>query len=275
MRRILTALLIALLFAPELPARSNRDWEDVKKLKPGTSVEIWLWSGENLSGEIDDVSDTGLRVVMVNRSHTRLGPLREVDRETIRRIASFRKPHLPDTGRWMLRGVLVGGAIGLTAGVVSDARHGGNYHWFEGALGGAGLGFFASCAALGTVGIVELARGLHRRKVVYEDKGNHLPHGDRGSITPNVLHPITPNFALPKMLHNGTTLSGACGEPGSSDLCAHLASRVTGDLTLAVHNGLLGKGLDCRRICDGESLQLQQITLAFNGMRAKVSTSIS
>lgn len=180
MRRTLTALLIVLSLAPELPARANRGWEDVKKLRAGTSIEIWLWSGENLWGEVDDVSDLGLRVIMVSRTHTRLGP-RQVDRGTIKRIAIFRKPHLPDPERWMLTGALAGGGIGLTEGVVSDARQGGNYHWFEGALGGAGLGFFASCAALGAVGIVDVARGLHRRKVVYEDKGNHLPQGDRES----------------------------------------------------------------------------------------------
>ncbi|HMD37981.1 MAG TPA: hypothetical protein VKH15_01790, partial [Candidatus Acidoferrum sp.] len=62
MRQTLTALLILLLLAPELPARTNRGWEDVKKLKPGVSVEVWLWSGEDLWGEIDEVSDTGLRI---------------------------------------------------------------------------------------------------------------------------------------------------------------------------------------------------------------------
>jgi hypothetical protein len=218
MRRTLTALLIVLLLAPELPARSNRDWEDVKKLRPGTLLEIWLWSGENLSGEIGEVSDAGLRVVIVNRAHSRFGPLREVDRGTIRRIASFQNPHLPNPGRWMLTGALAGGAIGLTAGVVSDAKHGGNYHWFEGALGGAGLGFFASCAALGAVGFVALARGLHRRKVVYEDKGNQLPHHNREGTMPNISN-LTPDFAPAKMLHNDTTLSGGHGEPGSGDLC--------------------------------------------------------
>ena len=179
MRRTLTALLILLLLAPDLPARTNRNWEEAKKLKPGTSVEVWLWSGEDLWGEIDEVSDTGLRVIMVNRTHTRLGP-RQVDRGTIRRIAIFLRPHLPDPERWMLTGALAGGTIGLTAGVVADARHGGNYHWFEGALGGAGLGFVVTCAALAAVGIADSARGLQRRKVVYEDKGEHLPQGDLG-----------------------------------------------------------------------------------------------
>jgi hypothetical protein len=36
-----------------------------------------------------------------------------------------------------------------------------------------------------------------------------------------------------------------------------------------------GKRFDCRRICDSESLQLQQITLAFNDRLATASTSIS
>jgi hypothetical protein len=59
MRRMLVAMLISLLLIPTLPARSKREWENVKKLKAGAAVEVSLWTGENLSGEVEGVSDTG------------------------------------------------------------------------------------------------------------------------------------------------------------------------------------------------------------------------
>jgi hypothetical protein len=173
MRRTLATLLIALLLALELPARSNRDWESVKKLKPGTTVEILLWSGQYLSGKIDAVTDAGLQLAPPGRHQA--GWLHEVDRASIRRIVRIHHPYLPDSRRWMLTGALAGGAVGVTAGAVADIRHGGNYHWFEGALGGAGLGFLVSCAALATVGTADVAQLPRHRKVVYEDKSNHAP----------------------------------------------------------------------------------------------------
>ena len=176
MRRTLTAVLIVLLFARELPARSNHNWENVKKLKPGTSVRVLLWSGQELSGAVDAVSSVGLRLATVGSNGPGVGWLRDIDRTSIRRIVRIRKPNLPNPERWMIRGAAAGGAIGLTTGAVSDIRRGDNYQWFEGALGGAGLGFFASCAALTAVGAVDLARGLHREKIVYEDQGNNPVH---------------------------------------------------------------------------------------------------
>jgi len=164
------------LFARELPARSNHNWENVKNLKPGTNVRVLLWSGEELSGAVDAVSDVGLQLATVGSSGPGVGWLRDIDRTSIRRIVRIRKSNLPDPKRWMLRSAVAGGAIGLTAGAVSDMEHGDNYHWFEGALGGAGLGFFASCAAQLAVGTVELAKGMRGEKVVYEDQGNNPVH---------------------------------------------------------------------------------------------------
>jgi hypothetical protein len=184
MRRTMTVLLIVLLLVPELPARSNNDWEKVKKLKPGTAVQILLWSGDNLRGRIDSVGDAGLHLTMADGSSSQTSRLSELDRISIRRIARIRQPNLPDPKRWMLTGALAGGAIGLTAGTVADLKHGGNYRWFGGGLGGAGMGFLASCMALAAVGIVDVSRGL-RRKVVYEDNVNHPPNGERGSATPS------------------------------------------------------------------------------------------
>jgi outer membrane lipoprotein SlyB len=181
MRRTLATLLIVLLFAPELPARSNRDWENVKKLKHGTSVQILLWSGENLSGEIDAVSDAGLRLSIPDRSVRGASWLREADRASIRMIVRVRHHHLPDPHRWMRVGTVAGTAIGATAGAVADVKQGDNYHWLEGAFGGALAGFAVSDMALGAVAIVDSARTLSGRKVVYEDTGNHTPQASSSS----------------------------------------------------------------------------------------------
>lgn len=176
MRRTLTAVLIVLLFARELPARGNHNWENVKKLKPGTNVRVLLWSGQELSGAVDAMSAVGLRLATVGSNGPGVGWLRDIDRASIRRIVRIRKPNLPDPKRWMIRSAVAGGAIGLTAGAVSDVKHGDNYHWFGGALGGAELGFFASCAALTAVGAVDLAQAVRGEKVVYEDQGNNPVH---------------------------------------------------------------------------------------------------
>jgi hypothetical protein len=174
MRRTFTALLIVLLLAPELPARGKGDWDNVKKLKSGTTIEIFLWSGESLHGEIDAVTDTGLQLAPPYRHQG--GSLHEVDRKTIRSIVRFREPNLPDGPRWMITGAVAGGTVGVAAGAIGDIRHGGNYHWIEGAFGGATLGFLVSCAALAAVGAFDVGRLAQRRKVVYEDKNIHPPH---------------------------------------------------------------------------------------------------
>jgi hypothetical protein len=176
MRRTLTAVLIVLLFAPELPARSNHTWENVKKLKPGTTVRVLLWNGDVLSGEVAAVSTAGLQLATVGSNGPGIGWLRDIDRTSIRRIVRIHKSNLPDPQRWMVRGAVAGGAIGLTAGAASDIKHGENYRWFEGALGGAGLGFLASCTTFLAVATVDLAKTVRGERVVYEDQGNNPFH---------------------------------------------------------------------------------------------------
>ena len=175
MRRMLVTVLIALLLAPTLPARGSHDWENVKKLKPGAAVEISLWTGENLSGEVTGVSDTGIQVATAGGNiDPRVGWLRDFDRANIRSVACMREHSLPNSKRWMIAGALAGGAVGVTQGAVRDAEHGNNGRWIVGGFAGAVLGFVVSCAALGVVGVVDITRGLHRREIVYEDKGHHL-----------------------------------------------------------------------------------------------------
>lgn len=175
MRRMLVTVLIALLLTPTLPARGSHDWENLKKLKPGAAVEISLWTGENLSGEIAGVSDTGMQVATVGGNiDPRVSWLRDFDRANIRSVARMREHSLPNSKRWMIAGALAGGAVGVTQGAVRDAEHGNNGRWIVGGFAGAVLGFVVSCAALGVVGVVDITRGVHRREVVYEDKGHHL-----------------------------------------------------------------------------------------------------
>jgi hypothetical protein len=70
----------------------------------------------------------------------------------------------------MRTGVLGGGAIGLTGGAIYDIAHHEDYHWFTGGLGGAGVGFFASCAVLAGVGVVDVVKLIHHHTLVYEDE---------------------------------------------------------------------------------------------------------
>ena len=157
-----------LVLAPEISARSNSDWGNVRKLRPGTYVEISLWSGENLSGKIQDVNDSGLQVGTADRSGPGASWLRDVDRASVRSIVRFRRPYVPDGKRWMVTGAVGGGLIGVGVGAASDAEHGNNGRWLLGGLGGAGLGLLVSCAALAAVGAFDVAQGMHRRDIVYE-----------------------------------------------------------------------------------------------------------
>jgi hypothetical protein len=93
MRRTLTALLIVLLLVPDLPARTNHGWENVKKVKPGTPIQILLWTGDDVRGELDEVSDTGLRLYTADRTAPQTTRERDVDRKNIRRSRSRSRGH--------------------------------------------------------------------------------------------------------------------------------------------------------------------------------------
>jgi hypothetical protein len=176
MRKAIAVLLLVLLLAPELPARNKSEWEEVEKLKPRTPLVIFLWSGEELHGRLITVSDTGLHLSTPGRISPGAGGVLEVERTSIHRIKRLCEPKLPNPGRWMVTSTLAGGAIGLTAGAISDGTHGvNNGGWIKGGLGGAGIGFFASCAVLAGIGAGDLTVQLfHRSSLVYEDKG-HSP----------------------------------------------------------------------------------------------------
>jgi hypothetical protein len=181
MRRTLTVLivipLLVVLFVPDLPARNNTDWNNVKRLKRGASVEILLWSGENLRGKIDEVSDAGVQLtMMIDRGNPQLGIQYQFERTTIRRIVTVRQLDLPDPKRWIVTGTVAGGGIGFVGGAIADVTHGTNYHWLTGGFGGAIAGLLVSCVAVAAVGGVDMARARQREKVVYSaDVPSTLP----------------------------------------------------------------------------------------------------
>jgi hypothetical protein len=196
MRRTLTVLivirLLVLLFGTDLPARNNTDWSNVKKLKRGASVEILLWSGENLRGKIDEVRDAGVQLAMIDRSNPQLGLQYQFERTSIRRIATVRQLNLPDSRRWIVTGTLAGGGIGFVGGAIADVTHGTNYHWLTGSFGGAIAGLLVSCVALAAVGGVDMARARQREKVVYEDtRRTSQPAESNGAAPEAVLSPTT------------------------------------------------------------------------------------
>ena len=167
MRRKLIAVgFIVLSLTSAGWAKNTHDWEQVEKLKPGTTILIALWNGRLIDGSVDAVGPSSLRMNTAD-PEVGVGSLEEFDRVNIRRIVHIRRPGMPEPERWMLIGALAGGAIGLTAGVIDDLSHHENYHWFTGGVGGAGVGFLASCTILAGWGVAELFH--HHRTLVYED----------------------------------------------------------------------------------------------------------
>jgi hypothetical protein len=171
MRQILAILLAALLAAPALSARDNHDWANVKKLNPGTPVRVLLWSGESLGGELDAVSDSTLRLSVADSSAPQTGWSRTLDRASIHRVSRSRRNDPPNPNHWLIGGAVAGGAAGVVAGAVQDAKNGTNGRWVLGGFAGAVFGFLAAVAAVGTVAIVKTARNASYLRVVYEDGG--------------------------------------------------------------------------------------------------------
>ena len=104
MRRLLATMVALLLFfVPDLSAaRNTNDWANVRKLKRGTAVEISLWSGENLRGTIDDVTDDALNLDILDRGNPQISLQHAIRRASIHTIATTRHLDLPNSNRWML-----------------------------------------------------------------------------------------------------------------------------------------------------------------------------
>jgi len=167
MRKPVLMLLAVLTFTPALFAKSHHDWEHVEKLKPGSSVVVFLWNGRHIGGSVDRVGLASLRIDIAD-PEVGVGALEDFNRAEVRKIVRVRRPNLPDPQRWILIGTLAGGGAGFISGAIYDATHHEDYHWLTGGLGGAGLGFLGSCVILAGVGVVDLFR--RHDTLVYEDQ---------------------------------------------------------------------------------------------------------
>src|SRR5271169_6154963 len=124
MRRAITIMLAILTLAPELPAKDKFDWGNVEKLKTGTLVLVVLKTGETLAGRFDSATSAELSITTQGRTYPGSQPVRDIDRESVRRIFRVRHSHNPpDPEKWMLVGTLGGAAVGAAAGGIYDATH--------------------------------------------------------------------------------------------------------------------------------------------------------
>lgn len=166
MRHFCISVCIVLLVSPELLAR-NHDWSKLSTVKRGTSIVVFLRTGEMVEGSLDGVSSTAL--VIAGRDY-RGGFLQDVARADVRKVIQIRHAFLPDPHAWIVGGTLIGAGIGATAGAIGDIAHGNNGRWVVGGLAGAGLGFFAACVTAAGIGVVAM---FHRDRVLYEDSTNN------------------------------------------------------------------------------------------------------
>jgi hypothetical protein len=170
-RPFLAVLLAVLLTAPAVPARDNHDWTNVKKVKPGTPLRVQLWSGENLGGELDAVSDSTLRLSVADSGAPQTGWSRTLDRVSIHRVSRARRNAPPNPNHWLIGGAVAGGVAGIAVGAMQDGKRGTSGRWLLGGFAGAVLGFVAAVAAVGTVAIVKTARNASQVRIIYEDEG--------------------------------------------------------------------------------------------------------
>src|SRR5262249_19771097 len=97
------------LFASALLAQSP-EWENVKRLPPGSPVRVLLTDRHKVQGGLQSVTDDSLVVTMAGSNRT-------VARATITRIAVKGESH---RGRNALIGMGVGAGVGLAAGASVD-----------------------------------------------------------------------------------------------------------------------------------------------------------
>jgi hypothetical protein len=173
MRHGFTMLLAILILAPNLSADSRHSWNAVEALKPGTFVQVEMWSKKSFRGRIDSVSDSQITLVPDSYGAGSPLPARAVGREEIRRVFRVHEaPHLPNPLVCAVAGALSTGlALGIEEGIEGGAV-GAMFGGGVGALGGALLGEMAC----GVVGIVKAMPALaHPRSLIYRADGLPAP----------------------------------------------------------------------------------------------------
>lgn len=167
MRRVLTALLVVLLLCPDLPARDIHKWQNVEKLRRGTTVDVVLWNGGEIKGEFEFATDSSVQVAASNVDAYDPRSIQTIDRASIRRVIRLRAAlYVPNEHLWGAIGAVGGGAAGaLSAGI----SYGDGFHAFFGGLGGALFGWVGAMVASVVVVLAQMPRAFsHHPKVIFE-----------------------------------------------------------------------------------------------------------
>lgn len=170
MRPLLAMLLAVLLVSPDLAARDIHDWNNVRKLKHGTTVVVDLTNGDEYWGRIESVQENSLTLAVPDHTVAQASWVHTLDRAAIRQVVRSRGPvYLPDPRRWMIVGAVAGGAAGVTTGAIEDTQKRNQGRWLLGGVFGSMLGAMGGLVTAGCIAVVQLPRGMAQRdKVVYE-----------------------------------------------------------------------------------------------------------
>jgi len=96
-------LLLGLLISASRCGAENPAWNNLKQLSPGQRVHVVLTSKQSIKGQFQSVTDDAL-IIRADRADQTLS------RSNVQRVSSRRRGHL-------LRNTLIGGAIGVGAGL--------------------------------------------------------------------------------------------------------------------------------------------------------------
>ena len=167
MRRMHYVFLSAVLFVPSLCAKSKHDWQKVVNLKPNTPVEVRLWRGEIVSGQIQSATDTELQIFAADNTGLRANRAVTIERAAIHRVTRLANyPRLPSVHKCLL----IGTAVGFVFGIIGDAANPAQrpLGLLVGPLAGALFGLLGCGGALAVDVPIALSR---HRELVYEDTG--------------------------------------------------------------------------------------------------------
>lgn len=176
MRRVVTILLVALLLCPDLPARDLHKWQNVEKLRHGTTVSVVLWNGGEIKGKFEFATDSSVQVAASNVDAYDPSSIQTIDRTSIRRVIRLRAAwYMPNERTWGTVGAVGGAGAGAIAAGVS---YGDGLHAFFGGLAGALFGWLAGVLAGGVVMIAQIPGAYPRHpKVIFEAAHNPGPPG--------------------------------------------------------------------------------------------------
>lgn len=162
MRAVLIGGLLFLALSPQVFARKH-DWTKVEKLKPGTSLQVELWSGPAVAGRLESATGSGIRMKLWDGT-----PMQEISRNDVRRVIQLRHSHLVDPRKLLVTGAVIGGVAGASAVAITDRNDCQGCKGFRivaGGAGGAVFGFLGAAVVGVGIGTADL---VHHSKVIYE-----------------------------------------------------------------------------------------------------------